>query len=144
MGNRLAANAAPQLTGKTFQREVVITDALIDQFASLSGDLNPIHLWDEAAQQRGFQRRVAHGVIQAALVSAIVGMDLPGPGSIIHRLEMKWLRPCYPGDRVTLALEVTEEHQSVQTVICRVKVSNPQGQLVSSGLVQVGVGGVYD
>ena len=132
------------MLGKTFQREVVITDDLVQQFAQLSGDCNPIHLSDEAAQRLGFSQRVAHGVIQASLLSAIVGMDLPGPGSLIHRLEMKWQKPCYPGDRITLALEITEEHESVQTVVCQFTVTNQQGEVISRGLVQVGTGGVHD
>jgi len=140
----LALNADTRLLGKTFQREVVITDDLIQLFAQLSGDRNPIHLSDEAAQRLGFPRKVAHGVIQAGLLSAIVGMDLPGPGSVIHRLEMKWQKPCYPGDRISLSLEVTEEHESVQTVVCRFRVTNDRGEVISRGMVQVGTGGVHD
>ena len=132
------------LLGRTFRKEVTITDEMIERFALFSGDHNPIHRSDQAAQKLGFQRRVAHGVIQACLISAIVGMDLPGPGSVIHSMEIKWLKPCFPGDRIALTLEVIEEHQSVQTVICRVKVSDRKGGLISRGSVQVGVGGLHD
>jgi 3-hydroxybutyryl-CoA dehydratase len=140
----LSSKADTKLLGETFQREVVITDDLIQQFAQLSGDCNPIHFSDEAAQRLGFPQRVIHGMIQAALLSAIVGMDLPGPGSVIHRLEMKWQKPCYPGDRISLSLEVIEEHESVQTVVCRFRITNDRGEVISRGLVQVGTGGVHD
>ena len=140
----MASNTGTQRVGRSFQREVAITADLIDRFARLSGDENPIHLSDESAHKLGFQRRVAHGVIQTSLISAIVGMELPGPGSVIHSFEMKWLKPCYPGDQISLHLEITEEHQSVQTVICRFKVTNTQGDLISRGRVQVGIGGVDD
>lgn len=140
----MSQKADTRLLGKTFQREVVITDELVQQFAQLSGDRNPIHISDEAAQRVGFSQRMAHGVIQASLLSAIVGMDLPGPGSVIHRLEMKWQKPCYPGDRIILMVEVTEEHESVQTVVCQFRIANQHGEVISRGLVQVGTGGVHD
>ena len=132
------------LVGRTFCREVTITDEMIEGFAQFSGDHNPIHQSDQAAQKLGFQRRVAHGVIQAGLISAIVGMDLPGPGSVIHSMEMKWLKPCYPGDRIAVTLEVIEVHSSVETAICRVKISDRKGGLISRGSVQVGIGGLHD
>ena len=140
----MSSKASVQLLGKTFQREVAITDDLIQQFARFSGDHNPIHFSDEAAQRSGFPGKVAHGLIQASLLSAVVGMDLPGPGSVIHRLEMKWQKPCYAGDRIAILLEISEEHESVQTVVCRVKITNQLGEVISRGLVQVGTGGVHD
>jgi acyl dehydratase len=116
----------------------------MEHFAAFSGDRNPIHISDEAARRLGFRRRVAHGVIQAALVSAMVGMELPGPGSVLQRFEMKWLKPCYEGDWIKLRLEVTEIHESVQAVICRITVNNQQGEVISRGLAQIGTGGIGD
>jgi acyl dehydratase len=130
--------------GASFECSVAVTEELIERFAAFSGDRNPIHVFDEAARRQGFQRRVAHGIIQAALVSAIVGMELPGPGSVLQRFEMKWLQPCYGGDRIKLRLEVTETHESVQTSVCRITVTNQQGDVISRGLAQVGTGGISD
>jgi acyl dehydratase len=125
--------ARPTREGAFFECSVSVTEDLIKRFAAFSGDRNPIHLSDEAARRQGFQRRVAHSVIQAALVSAMVGMELPGPGSVLQRFEMKWLKPCYEGDQIRLRLEVTEIHESVQAVICRITVNNQQGRLFPGG-----------
>lgn len=132
------------LVGRNFSKEVAITNELIDRFAQLSGDFNPIHNSDEEARELGFQQRIAHGVIQASVISAIVGMELPGPGSVIQSMDMKWLKPSFPGDQIAVTLEITEEHQSVQTVVCRVEVKERTRGLISRGSVQVGVGGVHD
>ena len=140
----MASKIGPQLIGRTCERTLAITEEVIDRFAQFSGDRNPVHLSDESAQKLGFQRRVAHGVIQASIISAIVGMDLPGPGSVIHQLEMKWVKPCFPGDEIRVTLEINEVHESVQTVICGLKVTNQKGELISRGSVQVGIGGVDD
>lgn len=136
--------ARPIREGAFFECSVAVTEDLIEHFAAFSGDRNPIHISDEAARRLGFRRRVAHGVIQAALVSAMVGMELPGPGSVLQRFEMKWLKPCYEGDWIKLRLEVTEIHESVQAVICRITVNNQQGEVISRGLAQIGTGGIGD
>ena len=140
----LDANLTMYLSGRSFERSVTITEEVIDQFAAFSGDRSPIHMSDQAARRQGFKRRVAHGIIQAGLLSAIVGMELPGPNSVLQRLEMKWLNPCYLGDQIRLRLEVVEIHESVQTVLCRVTVTNMQDDVISRGTVQVGIGGADD
>jgi len=68
--------------GSQASRVYTVTDADIVHFADLSGDRNPIHLNAEYAARSSFGQRIAHGFLTAAYISAVLGMDLPGPGSI--------------------------------------------------------------
>ena len=132
------------LVGKSAEIAIKITSEMVARFADLSGDMNPIHLSDEAARRQGFEGRIAHGVLQAGFLSTLVGMELPGPGSVLQQMEMKWLRPCCVDDEIHVKVTVTEAHQSVQTVILSAVVSNQRGEIISRGRLQVGVGGLIE
>jgi 3-hydroxybutyryl-CoA dehydratase len=122
--------------GRTARRSFEITAELVAAFAGLSGDRSPIHVDDEAARRRGFRLRVAHGALQAALVSAVLGMDLPGACGTLQSLEMQFRKPCYPGDRVEVEVRVAEAHDSVRTLLLRIRITNQDRELVSSGKAQ--------
>jgi len=127
------------LVGRSVRREFAITAELVDAFADVSGDRSPIHMDDEEAAARGFDGRVAHGVLLAALTSSVVGMHLPGPDSVLHRVELSFHRPSYVGDRITIELKVHEAHDSMRVLICRVRATKQDGQLVARGKVQCGL-----
>ena len=117
------------LIGRSAEVTTKITSEVISRFAELCGDENPIHLSDEAAVLRGFQGRIAHGVLQASFLSAIVGMELPGPGSVLQQMELKWLKPCYVGDEIRISLVIPEAHQSVQAVTCKARLTTQTGSV---------------
>lgn len=85
-----------------------ITQGDIDTFARISGDDNPAHVDAEWAEGTRFKGRVAHGMLTAGLVSAVLGTLLPGPGSIYMSQTLKWLAPVRPGDTVTVTATVSE------------------------------------
>lgn len=80
----------------------------IDAFARISGDDNPAHVDAAWAEASIFGGRVAHGVLTAGLVSAVLGTKLPGPGTIYMSQSLKWLAPVKPGDVLTATATVTE------------------------------------
>jgi len=86
----------------------VITQSDIDGFARVSGDANPVHLDREYAEASFFGGRIAHGVLTAGLISAVIGMDLPGPGTIYLSQSLRWRAPVRPGDRVMATVTVKE------------------------------------
>ncbi|NBD30503.1 MAG: (R)-hydratase [Alphaproteobacteria bacterium] len=85
-----------------------ITDQDIEMFAEVSTDRNPVHLDDDYARDTIFEGRIAHGMLTAGLVSAVIGEQLPGHGTVYLGQTMKFLGPVRPGDRVTAEVEVTE------------------------------------
>jgi len=85
--------------GRTAVRHLRVSADMIDQFASLSGDRSPIHMADASAQQRGFQARVVHGMLLAALVSAIIGMELPGESGVLQDMQFAFPKAMPSGRR---------------------------------------------
>jgi 3-hydroxybutyryl-CoA dehydratase len=84
-----------------------VTDRDIALFAEVSTDRNPVHLDEDYAQQTIFGGRIAHGMLTAGLVSAVIGEQLPGHGTVYLGQSLKFLGPVRPGDRVTAEVEVT-------------------------------------
>ncbi len=85
-----------------------ISQADIDRFARISGDDNPAHVDAAWAAQSPFKGRVAHGMLTAGLVSAVLGTELPGPGAIYMSQTLRWLAPVRPGDVLTATATITE------------------------------------
>lgn len=88
-------------TGKT------ITEADIEMFAAVSTDTNPVHMSEEAAAATPFHHRIAHGMLSAGLISAVLGNRLPGPGTIYMSQSLCFRAPVRIGDTVTATAEVT-------------------------------------
>jgi 3-hydroxybutyryl-CoA dehydratase len=84
-----------------------ITEADILMFAAVSGDTNPVHLDAEAAAASMFKERIAHGMLSAGLISAVLGTKLPGPGTVYLAQNLKFRAPVKIGDTVTAVVEVT-------------------------------------
>lgn len=93
--------------GDRASRSRRITDEDIEIFARLSGDRHPLHFDDDFARRIGFAGHIAHGHVTAMLLSTVLGMDLPGPGSIFLEQRVRFLAPVRPGTTVTATLEVT-------------------------------------
>ena len=90
----------------------VVTDEDIEMFAQVSTDRNPVHLDDDYARDTIFEGRIAHGMLTAGLISAVIGEQLPGHGTVYMGQSLKFLAPVRPGDMVTAEVEVIDiEHQ---------------------------------
>lgn len=87
--------------GDRATRTMTVDDERIETFARLSGDRNPVHFDDAFARSIGFDGRIAHGAVTASLLSAVLGMDLPGPGSVFLEQRVRFLAPVRPGDTIT-------------------------------------------
>ncbi|MEM6942346.1 MAG: MaoC family dehydratase [Pseudomonadota bacterium] len=83
-----------------------VTDREIALFAELSTDRNPVHLDEEYAQETIFGGRIAHGMLTAGLISAVIGEQLPGHGTVYMGQSLKFLGPVRPGDRVIASVRV--------------------------------------
>lgn len=93
--------------GQTARIAKTITEADILLFAAVSTDTNPVHLDAEAAAQSVFKERVAHGMLSAGLISAVLGTRLPGHGTVYLAQTLQFRRPVRIGDTVTAEAEVT-------------------------------------
>lgn len=80
----------------------------VNQFAEVSGDVNPIHLSDDYASRTRFGQRIAHGMFTASLISAVIGTRLPGPGAVYLSQTLRFLAPVKIGEVVAAVVEVAE------------------------------------
>ena len=110
--------------GQTAEYEKQVTDADVRKFADISGDYNPIHLDDEFAKNSMFGARIAHGILTASHISAVIGYIFPGPGWIYLGQSLQFRAPVKIGDTVHTAVEVTDtvaEKNIVElSTICKV------------------------
>jgi 3-hydroxybutyryl-CoA dehydratase len=86
----------------------VVTDRDIELFAEVSTDRNPVHLDDDYAHDTIFEGRIAHGMLTAGLISAVIGEQLPGHGTVYLGQTLKFLAPVRPGDQVRAEVAVRE------------------------------------
>ena len=85
-----------------------INDSDIQAFADVSGDHNPVHVDDAFAARTRFGRRIAHGMLTASLISAVLANKLPGEGSVYLGQTLRFVAPVFPGDEVTARVVVKE------------------------------------
>jgi 3-hydroxybutyryl-CoA dehydratase len=110
-----------------------ITEAHIVNFAGVTGDMNPVHLDAEYAGQSMFGERIAHGMLVAGLISAVLGTQLPGPNSIYLSQDLKFTAPVKIGDTVTVVVTVTEKRNDKRIIKLHTTVSNQRGEMVIDG-----------
>jgi 3-hydroxybutyryl-CoA dehydratase len=119
--------------GATASRTRTITDAAIQAFAEASGDTNSIHLDEAYAATTPFGRRIAHGMLTASIISAILGNDLPGVGTIYLGQDVKFKAPVFIGDTVTATVELITYREDKRIATFRTTVTNQDGVLVVDG-----------
>jgi 3-hydroxybutyryl-CoA dehydratase len=94
--------------GDRCERVFHVSDETIEHFGAASEDRNPVHFDDDYAAGTMFKGRIAHGILTASFISAVIGMELPGPGSIYLGQTLKFRAPVRPGDDVRVVVEVTD------------------------------------
>ena len=119
--------------GLTYTEKFIIDSSLIERFADLSKDYNPIHIDPNVAKEYGYPRQVAHGVIQLACLSKIIGMNLPGEGAIWMSQNINWIAPVLLGDEITFKVNVTQYSESAKQVNIQVEVFNQNNNIVTKG-----------
>jgi len=119
--------------GQTASVTKTITEADIVQYAGISGDFNPVHIDAEYAKGTRFGQRIAHGLLTASLLSRLLGMQLPGPGSIYLEQTIKFLKPVFIGDTITATAEVLEYDKEKSILRLKTECRKQDGTVVLAG-----------
>lgn len=114
-----------------------ITECDIYGFAGITGDFNPAHINQEYAGQSKFGGRIAHGMLSAGLISTVIGMQLPGPGTIYLNQTLKFMAPVYIGDTITATVKVSELLPQKKQVILETVCINQNGKKIIEGTALV-------
>jgi 3-hydroxybutyryl-CoA dehydratase len=112
---------------KTFSHQDVV------DFARISGDYNPIHLDEEFASRTRFGRCIAHGMLISGLISAVLGTQLPGHGSIFLSQKLTFRAPVFIGDSITAVVEIISLREDKRIVTLKTTCKNQSGQVVIDG-----------
>lgn len=134
MNNRLKVGDKASLTK-------VISDEDVRQFAAITEDANPIHLDEEFAAQSIFGQRIAHGMLVASLFSGLIGMEVPGKGTIYMGQDLKFRAPVPIGTRVTATVEVIKIRDDKPIATLRTVCTNEAGEIVIDGEAVVRIPG---
>lgn len=116
-----------------FSKTISETD--IYTFAGISGDFNPVHINKLEAEKSIFGRQVAHGILGASFISTVIGMQLPGPGTIYMKQSLEFKAPIYIGDTVTAEVKIVDINGN--KAIMETKVTNQDGKTAIIGEAMV-------
>jgi 3-hydroxybutyryl-CoA dehydratase len=126
--------------GQRASFEVDVTEAMLDAFAGLCGDRNPLHMDAAFAARAGHPARLAHGLLTASFFSTMAGMHLPGEQALLHEVKVGFKKPVYPGMRLSVEGTVVGLQEAFRQVEVKVSVRDSAGNAVASGSYKAGVG----
>lgn len=119
--------------GDSFSKERLVTDELVRAFAEVSGDYNPIHLDEEFAKTTRFGRRIAHGMLSGAFISAVLGYEFAEKKIVYLSQTLKFTAPVYIGDTVTTTATVTNIREDKNIVTMETVCTKQDGEVVVKG-----------
>jgi 3-hydroxybutyryl-CoA dehydratase len=119
--------------GDYSERIVSISPELVESFARLTGDMNPLHMDEAYASKTFFRKRVAHGMLPASFIGAILGTALPGPGTIYLYQNLSFKAPVYIGDAITVRAEIIRKDAASGSIFLRTSIKNGKNVLVLEG-----------
>jgi acyl dehydratase/putative sterol carrier protein len=115
----------------SFSKTITETDVYL--FAGISGDFNPLHVDESYAKGTVFGTRIAHGALPQSLIAPVLGMKLPGLGTILVEIACRFKRPTFFGDTVTATATVAEKIEKTRWVRLKLKWTNQRGESVAEG-----------
>ncbi len=127
----------PYNVGDEFRFERFISSEDVRKFAEVVGDLNPVHLDPDFAEQSFFKKRIVHGAFLGGLISKVLGMDFPGQGTIYISQNSIFKRPVYVDTRVTIEVKVTQVIPEKRRLVLDTNVLNAEGEICMSGTATV-------
>jgi acyl dehydratase len=119
--------------GDSAETQKTIADEDVRAFAELTGDRNPVHLDDEYAASTRFGRRIAHGMLGASLISAVLANELPGRGTAYLSQTLRFTAPVFLGDTVTARVTVKSVREDKPVVTLETVCTNERGERVVEG-----------
>lgn len=119
--------------GDSFSRSRLVTDELVRAFAELSGDLNPIHLDEEFARTTRFGKRIAHGMLTGAFISAVLGSEFSERKIVYLSQTMRFTAPVFIGDTVTVTSTVKHIREDKEIVTFDTTCTNQNGETLVTG-----------
>jgi 3-hydroxybutyryl-CoA dehydratase len=119
--------------GDKASQSLTVHDRVVEAFGELVGDKNPIHFDESYAKTTRFGRRIAHGMLSASLISAVIANKLPGPGSVYLSQTLKFTNPVFLGDELTATVTVLSVREDKPIATLETICSKTDGTVVVKG-----------
>jgi 3-hydroxybutyryl-CoA dehydratase len=119
--------------GDSAQLAKTVSESDVYLYAGITGDFNPAHIDEEYARNTFFKTRIAHGMLTAGFISAVIANQLPGAGTIYIKQDLSFLAPVRIGDTITARVEVIEIITGKNRVRLRTACTNQEGTVVLDG-----------
>lgn len=116
---------------------VQVDESMINEFARISGDHNPLHMDEKYAAKTQFGKRVCHGMLLASFFSRLVGMYMPGKNALYFSQTLNFQTPCFVGDKVTIEGEVVDKSQSTRIITIKTTAYNQLEKCLVDGIAKV-------
>jgi 3-hydroxybutyryl-CoA dehydratase len=123
--------------GQKRKFSVKITESLVNEFAKVSGDYNPLHVDEQYARSTKFGKRVCHGMLLGSFFSKMVGMHLPGKNALYFSQTLNFKLPCFINDEVTVEGEVLEKSLASRMLTIKTVIYNQDGKCLVDGIAKV-------
>ena len=116
---------------------VEINISIINEFAKISGDNNPLHIDEYYASKTQFGKRVCHGMLLASFFSRLIGMYMPGKNALYFSQTLNFQTPCFVGDEITIEGEVIDKSQSTRIITIKTTAYNQANKCLVDGIAKV-------
>ncbi|MBM3944669.1 MAG: MaoC family dehydratase [SAR202 cluster bacterium] len=123
--------------GQTARRTLTVTAEMVQAYAEITGDYNPLHFDESFTARTRFGRLMAQGGITTGVLHALVAMDMPGPGTVFTRQSWSFTQPVYIGDTVTATATALRVHTPKPMADLAFVVTNQHGETVLEGEASV-------
>ena len=130
---------AEMVPGLSAEFTVTVTEEMMDQFRAITGDVSPIHIDADYAKDRGFPGRVVYGMLGASFLSTLAGVYLPGEHCLLHGVDLKFAKPIFIGDTLTVTGVVDEVNDTFREITIKASIVNQDGKKVTRAVIRAGV-----
>jgi len=125
--------------GQEERFSVTITEDMLNRFTDITGDVNPMHHDRDYAIKAGFSDRIAFGMLTASFLSTLAGVYIPGEFSLIHTVDVEFVKPVFIGDILTIVGTVVEKNDIFKAIWLKVVIKNQEGKKVCRAKMRVGI-----
>ena len=123
--------------GMKKQFNKIISESMVNDFAKLSGDYNPLHVNEEYARQTNFKKRVCHGMLLTSFFSRLIGMYLPGKQALLFSQSLNFVNPCFIDDKITIYGEIISKNESTKKITVNTNITNQEKKKIVHGEIRV-------
>lgn len=118
---------------------VTVTEEMMESFKNITGDINPLHADEDFARAKGYEKKVAYGMLTASFLSTMAGVYMPGENSLIQSVEVKFSKPVFPGNILKFTGKVSEKNDTFNFIVLKVTGATEDGVKVLKAVMQIGV-----